>query len=168
MATKYKSYTGKILDIDLSTGKIGEYEVSDRDRELFLGGRFLTTKILWDELKPGIDPLSKDNLLIVMTAPMTGTNAPCTSRYDISAKSPLTGAIGHSNSGGNFGIYLKRAGWDGVIVRGKSKTPVYLEITDDKVQLKSATKLRGMDTQKSQETDAREKQGRRHGHRPRR
>lgn len=151
MTSKFKGYTGRILDINLSTGKTGEYELSDRDRELFLGGRFLTTKILWDELKPGIDPLSKDNLLIIMTSPLTGTNAPCTSRYDISAKSPLTGGIGHSNSGGNFGIHLKRSGWDGIIIRGKSKTPVYIEIKDDSVQIKSAAKLKGKDTQKTQE-----------------
>ena len=150
MTTKYKGYTGRMLDIDLTTGKIGEYEVSDRDRELFLGGRFLSTKILWDELAPGTAPLSPKNVLIVMTAPMTGTGAPCTSRYDISAKSPLTGAIGHSNSGGNFGINLKRAGWDGIVVRGKAKRLSYIEIEDDKVEIKSASKLKGKDTQETQ------------------
>jgi len=113
MASKYKGYTGKILDVDLSSGNIGTFELSDRDRERFIGGRFISTKIMLDELKPGIDPLSPDNILIVMTSPLTGTNAPSTSRYDISAKSPQTGAIGHSNSGGNFGIHLKKAGWDG-------------------------------------------------------
>ncbi|HNW29251.1 MAG TPA: aldehyde ferredoxin oxidoreductase N-terminal domain-containing protein, partial [Spirochaetota bacterium] len=64
MATKYKGYMGKMLDIDLTTGKIGEYQVSDTDRELFLGGRYLSTKILWDVLKPGIDPLSEENVLV--------------------------------------------------------------------------------------------------------
>ncbi|MCK7466714.1 MAG: hypothetical protein MZU91_00250 [Desulfosudis oleivorans] len=75
--------------------------------------------------------MSPDNILIVMTSPLTGTGAPSTSRYDISAKSPQTGAIGHSNSGGNFGIHLKRAGWDGLIVRGKAKGPVYLDIDEE-------------------------------------
>lgn len=111
-----RGYAGKILDIGLSTGKIGEYDVSDRDRELFLGGRFLATKILWDNLNPQVDPLSPDNILIVMTSPLNGAGAPSTSRYDISSKSPLTGGIGHSNSGGNFGINLKKAGWDGIIL----------------------------------------------------
>ncbi len=150
MASRFKGYMGKMMEVDLTTGRIGEYEVTDRDRELFLGGRFLSTKILWDELKPGTDPLSPENVLIVMTAPLTGTNAPCTSRYDISAKSPLTGAIGHSNSGGNFGVYLKRSGWDGMIVRGKSSTPVYLAISDKGVEIKSAAGLWGMDAEKSQ------------------
>ena len=91
MASIYKGYMGKMLDINLTTGKVGEYQVSDRDRELFLGGRYLSTKILWDELKPGIDPLSEENVLVVMTSPLTGSGGPCTSRYDISAKSPQTG-----------------------------------------------------------------------------
>ena len=86
MATKYKAYTGKILDINLSTKEIGEYNVTDEDRELFLGGRFLSTKILWDELKPGIDPLSDENIMVIMTSPLNGTNAPSTSRYDISVE----------------------------------------------------------------------------------
>ncbi len=152
MASRYRGYTGKVLDVNLTTGGTGEYELSDRDRELFLGGRYLSTKILWDELGPGIDPLSDENILVVMTSPLTGTGAPCTSRYDISAKSPLTGAIGHSNSGGNFGIHLKRAGWDAVIVRGKSKKPVYLDIADGKVEIKSAAKLWGLDTHQAQES----------------
>ncbi len=150
MASKYKAYAGRMLDIDLTAGTIGEYEVNDRDRELFLGGKSLSTKILWDLLKPGIDPLSPENVLVVMTSPLTGTNAPSTSRYDLSAKSPLTGGIGHSNSGGNFGIFLKRTGWDGIIVRGKSPVPVYLEIDDDAAHIRDAAGIMGMDTQESQ------------------
>ena len=151
MASKYKGYMGKILDVDLTSGKIGTYELSDRDRERFIGGRFISTKILWDELKPGIDPLSPDNLLIVMTSPLTATGAPSTSRYDISSKSPQTGAIGHSNSGGNFGIHLKRAGWDGVIVRGKAKGPVYLDIDEDTVTIKDASGIWGKNTEETKE-----------------
>ncbi len=150
MTSRFKGYMGKMLDINLTTGKIGEYQVSDTDRELFLGGRYLSTKILWDELKPGIDPLSEENVLVVMTSPMTGSGGPCTSRYDISAKSPQTGAIGHSNSGGNFGMNMKRAGWDGMVVRGKASKPVYIEIEDEKVEIKPADHIWGMDTQESQ------------------
>lgn len=150
MATKFKGYMGKVLDIDLTSGKVGEYPVTDEDREKFLGGRYLSTKILWDTLAPGIDPLSPDNVLVVMTSPLTGTGAPCTSRYDISSKSPLTGAIGHSNSGGDFGINLKRAGWDGIVIRGRAKKPVYLLIEDDTVTIKSAKGIWGKDTQASQ------------------
>jgi aldehyde:ferredoxin oxidoreductase len=104
-----------------------------------------------DELKPGIDPLSPDNILIVMTSPLTGTGAPSTSRYDISAKSPQTGAIGHSNSGGNFGIHLKRAGWDGIVVRGKAKSPVYIDINNDIVKIEDAAALWGKNTEETKE-----------------
>ncbi len=151
MATRYKGYMGKVLEVDLTSGTVGEYPVTDTDRELFLGGRFLSTKILWDELEKGVDPLSADNLLIVMTSPLTGSGAPSSSRYDISAKSPLTGAIGHSNSGGNFGIHLKKAGYDGIVVRGRAEKPVYLEIDNDQVSIRDGAEIWGMDTQKSQE-----------------
>ena len=150
MASQFDGYMGKILDINLSTGAMGEYSVSDEDREQFLGGRFLSTKIMWDQLTPGIDPLSDDNILIIMTSPLTGTGAPSSSRYDISAKSPLTGAVGHSNSGGNFGIRLKRAGWDGMIVRGQAAAPVYIEVDEDRVQIHSAKGIWGLDTQAAQ------------------
>ncbi len=151
MATRYKGYMGRVLDINLSTGSIGEYPLTDIDREKFLGGRFISTKILWDELSPGVDPLSPENILVVMTSPLTGTNAPSTSRFDISAKSPLTGGIGHSNSGGSFGIHLKRAGYDGMVIRGKAEKPVYIDIEEDAVQIKPADHLWGKNTEKTQE-----------------
>ncbi len=160
MASKYGGYTGKLLDIDLGTGKSSNFDVSDKDRELFIGGRYLSTKILWDELPEKIDPLSPENLIIIMTSPLTGTGAPSTSRYDISAKSPLTGAIGHSNSGGNFGIFLKKAGYDGIIIRGKSEEKVYIEIINDKVTIKNADHLWGLDTEKAQEAMGEKKGGR--------
>ncbi len=150
MASRFKGYTGRALDIDLTTGKVGEYDITDKDRELFLGSRYLSTKILWDELKPGIDPLSPENVIVIMTGPLTGTGAPSSSRYDISAKSPLTGAIGHSNSGGHFGLHMKRAGWDAMIIRGKAEKPVYIDIDNDKVEIKDASHLWGKNTQESQ------------------
>ncbi len=151
MASQYKGYAGKILDVNLTDGTIGEYPLTDTDREKFLGGRFLSTKILWDQLPPGTDPLSPQNILVVMTSPMTATGAPSTSRYDISAKSPQTGGIGHSNSGGHFGMHLKRAGWDGIVVRGKSETPVIIDINEDDVQIKPADDLWGKNTEEAQE-----------------
>ncbi|MFZ5573516.1 MAG: aldehyde ferredoxin oxidoreductase family protein [Thermodesulfobacteriota bacterium] len=151
MATQYKGYAGKMLDVDLTSGRIGEYPLSDVDRERFLGGRFLSTKILWDELTPGVDPLSPENILVVMTSPLTGTGAPSSSRYDISSRSPLTGGIGHSNSGGNFGIHLKRAGWDGIVIRGRAEKPVFLEIREDQVQIRDAGHIWGLDTMAAQE-----------------
>ncbi len=151
MATRFSGYTGRVLDVDLTSGAVGEYEVSDRDRERFLGGRYLSTAILFRELAPGADPLSPDNVLVVMTSPLTGSGAPSSSRFDISAKSPATGLIGHSNSGGNFGMRMKRAGFDGVVVRGRAEKPVYLEITHAGATIQDATDLWGMDTEKAQE-----------------
>ena len=148
--TKFKAYTGKILDVNLSCGTTSNYNLSDLDREKFLGSRFISDKILWDQLQPGVDALSADNIIVIMTAPLTGSGAPSSSRYDISAKSPLTGAIGHSNSGGNFGIHLKRAGWDGIIIRGKAASPVYLEIENENIKIKPADHLWGRDTQAAQ------------------
>ncbi|HOJ30234.1 MAG TPA: aldehyde ferredoxin oxidoreductase family protein [Spirochaetota bacterium] len=150
MASKYKGYMGKIADINLSTGSVSEYPLSDEDREKYLGGRFIATKILWDELSPGADALSPENILIVMTSPLTGTGAPSSSRYDISAKSPLTGLIGHSNSGGNFGMHLKRAGFDGVVVRGKASKPVYIEFDNGSIHIRDAGNIWGMNTQDAQ------------------
>jgi len=160
MKSRYGGYMGKVLDIHLGTEKCSTYDISDKDRNLFIGGRFLSTRILWDELPKGIDPLSPENLIIIMTSPLTGTGAPSTSRYDISAKSPLTGAIGHSNSGGNFGIFLKKAGYDGVIIRGKAKEKVYIEIINDKIAIKNADHLWGLDTEKTQKAMGEKKGGR--------
>ena len=141
---------GKVLEIDLTSEGIGEYRVSDSEREMFLGGRILSTKILWDVLEPGLDPLSAGNVLVVMTSPLAGTGAPSSCRYDISAKSPLTGGIGHSNSGGHFGFFLKRAGWDGIVIRGRASRPVYIEIEEEQVSIKDAGHLWGKDTQSAQ------------------
>ncbi len=151
MATAFKGYTGKILDINLSDGAIGEYPLSDMDRERYLGGRLISTKILWDQLKPGIDPLEEENILIAMTSPLTGTGAPCSSRFDISAKSPLTLGIGHSNSGGRFGIHLKRAGFDGIVIRGRASSPVFINIQEDDVKILPADELWGKNTEETQE-----------------
>lgn len=150
MPSKFKGYMGTICDINLTTGSVSQYPLSDEDREKYLGGRFIATKILWDELNPGADALGPENILIVMTSPLTGTGAPSSSRFDISAKSPLTGLIGHSNSGGNFGMHLKRAGFDGVVVRGKAPKPVYIEFDNGTVHIRDAGDIWGMNTQDAQ------------------
>ena len=151
MATKYGGYMGKVLDINLSTGLIGTYEVSDEDRAKFLGGKALSAKILWDELEPGIDPLSPDNMLIFMTGPLNGSNAPCSSRYNVTTKNVLTGGIASANSGGDFGLRLKSAGYDGLIVRGAADKPVRIDIDDDDVTIGDATALWGMNAEEVQE-----------------
>lgn len=150
MASKHGGYMGEALWVDLSTGQTRPYEISDRDRELFVGNKGLGAKILWDNLEPGIDPLGEENLLAVTTSPVTGTGAPCSSRFNVSTKGPLTGGILASNTGGDFGIMLKRAGYDALIIAGKAKSPVYLEIDEDKVQINDASDLWGKDTEETQ------------------
>ncbi len=147
---KLGGYMGKILDVDLTTKSHRLYPFSNEDRKKYLGGKTIAAKILLDELKPGIDPLSTDNILVFMTGPLTGTGAPCTSRFDVSTKSVMTGGIGSSNCGGKLGIYLKRAGYDGMIVRGKSENPVLLEINEKEVLFHESRHLWGFDTEEAQ------------------
>lgn len=143
-------YMGKILDIDLSSGKIGEYKIDDEIKRLYVGGKGIAARILYDTTEKNIDPLSPENVLIAMTGPMTGTGGPSTSRFDVTTKSPISETILSSNCGGNFGIYLKKAGYDGVVIRGKSENPVYLDIDEDKVEIKEAPELWGLDTEETQ------------------
>lgn len=141
----------RMLDINLSTKKIGEYEVTDRERELFLGGKSLAAKILYDNLSAGVDPLAPENILIVNTGPLTGSNGPGTSRFNVTSKNVLTGGIASSNCGGNFGINLKRAGYDGIIIRGRADKPVYIDVNNNNVEIKDASGLWGLTTGETEE-----------------
>jgi len=138
-------YREKILEIDLSTGKIETRSIKEQDQKKFLGGSGLAAKIFFDSFDPGVGPLSPENPLIVMTGPVVGTQFPGTSRFAVCGKSPLTGIWGEGTCGGNFGPELKFAGIDGIIFKGISPTPVYLTIEDDQVELRDARDLWGMD-----------------------
>jgi aldehyde:ferredoxin oxidoreductase len=145
-------FMGKILRVNLTTGDAAR-EPLDMDRaKAFIGGRGLGISYLLEEVEPTCEPLSADNKLILMTGPLTGTNAPTGARYMVMTKSPLTNAVTCSNSGGHFGRVLKRAGIDGVIVEGESSKPVYLWITEDEVEIRDASHLWGKDTHET--TDA--------------
>jgi aldehyde:ferredoxin oxidoreductase len=123
--------------------------VEDLDQDLakdYIGGRGLASKMLYDEIDPAVDPLSPENKLIFATGPLTGTGAIAGSRYMVVTKSPLTGFIACSNSGGYFGPELKYAGYDMIIFEGRAESPVYLYINDDTVELRPADDLWGMTT----------------------
>ncbi len=137
---------GKILRVDLTSGKISEEFPDKETLKLYLGGAGLATKYLIDEVPKGIDPLGPENKLIFMTGPLTGTPSPSTGRYCVVAKSPLTGIWGEANSAGFWGRDLKRSGIDGVIFEGISQKPVYLIIEDGKAELKDASHLWGKNT----------------------
>ena len=139
-------YMGKILRVDLEKGKT-EIEPLDGDRtKAFIGGRGLGISYLLEEVNPECDPLSPENRLIMMTGPLTGTGAPTGSRYMVMTKSPLTGALTCSNSGGQFPMMLKRTGIDGIIFKGSSSEPVYLWVEDNRAELRSAKHIWGKDT----------------------
>jgi len=136
-------YMGKILRVDLSQSKISQETPSEDVLKKFLGGSGLATKYLFDEVPKGADALGPENELIFMTGPLTGTPSPSGGRYEIVAKSPLTGFWGAGNSGGEWGVYLKRSGFDGIIFKGVAPQPVYLVIDAGKVELKDAKDIWG-------------------------
>ena len=137
---------GRILDVDLSTGSIQKKEVDPGFAEEYVGGMGFGCKILYDEVGPGIEPLSPDNILIFANGPLTGTRTPCSGRTEITTKSPLTGIIGTGNTGGLWGAGLKHAGFDVVLIRGHADKPVFLWINDDHVEIRKADHLWGKDT----------------------
>lgn len=136
-------WTGKILRINLTDGKISPEPLNIQDAHAFIGARGLGTKIMCDEVDPNVDPLSPENKLIFAPGPLTGTFAPSSGRYDVVTKGPLTGAIAASSSGGSFGPELKFAGYDLVIFEGRSPKPVYVWIRNDKVEIRDASEIWG-------------------------
>lgn len=143
-------YTGNILHLDLSSKKHWIENPPENFYRTYCGGRALALYYMLKEMKPHTDPLSPDNLLIFASGVLTGTPAPALPRYTVCAKSPLTGAQGEAEAGGWWGPELKKAGFDAIIIKGSSSTPVYLYINDGKVEIKDATHLWGKDTGETQ------------------
>jgi aldehyde:ferredoxin oxidoreductase len=143
-------YMNKAYDIDLSKGVVCELYISPTDRELYLGGKGLGTRLLYDHTRAGLDPYSEEMVIIFSTGPVTGTGAPQSNRFVVTTKSPLTGGIGNSACGGSFATKLKKAGVDLVLVRGKAPKPVYIEITEAGAEIKDASHLWGKGTVETQ------------------
>ncbi len=135
----------KVLRADLTTGKFSDTEIGKQDQVKFMGGRGLAAKILYEENRPGIDPLDPDNLLIVMAGPYTGTMGSFTAFYNVTTKSPLTGAILSAHSGGHWGPMLRKTGYDGMVIKGRGSKPAYILITDSGPELRDASDLWGKD-----------------------
>lgn len=140
----------RYADINLTTGEIKDYPVSDKYQELYLGGKSLGARILYDEMPPHTHPLSAEAIIIINTGPLTGTGAPCSSRFSTTIKNVLTGGIGQSNCGGLFGVKLRRAGFDGLIIRGKASSWSYIEILDGEIVIKDASHLVGLNSEETQ------------------
>src|SRR5512137_2371810 len=136
-------WAGNVLDIDLASGAIKTYPLDEKMARLFLGGRGLGARMLWDEVGPGVDPLSPRNVLIFANGPLTATGYQTSNRFSVSTKSPLTGTVLDANSGGFWGMQFKRTGHDVLIVRGKAERPVIIEIKPDGVTIRDAAHLWG-------------------------
>lgn len=145
-------WRGKILRVDLSNRVIKYEKLDPLIAKKYIGGRGLGIYYMLNELDPNCDPLSKENLLIMANGPLTGTGAPTGSRYMVMSKSPLTGAITCSNSGGIFPTVFKRTGLDAIIISGQADAPVYLWIDQGIAELRKADHLWGKDTHET--TDA--------------
>ena len=139
-------WAGKILEVDLSRGKINEAKLDEKLARDFIGGRGLGAKILYDRVGPDIKPLDPENLLIFAVGPLTGTLAPSSGRHCVATKSPLTGTVFDAQSGGFWGAELRFAGYDAIVVRGQAKKPVYLWASDGKAELRDARALWGKGT----------------------
>lgn len=136
-------WNGRILRVNLTTGETSVEEVDPRIARDFIGGRGWAIRYLYDEIDPRVDPLSPENKLVFATGPLTATPVPTGNRYMVTTKSPLTGAISCSNSGGFFPTEMKRTGFDMFIFEGRAERPVYLWVNDDRVELRPADHLWG-------------------------
>jgi len=145
------SWQRKVLRVDLTKGEIHQEPLNMEWANEYIGERGLATKYLWENMDPTVDAMSPENVLIFATGPLTGTMASTSGRYAVVTKGPLTGAIACSNSGGKFGAELKFAGYDMLILQGKSPEPVYLHISDDNVELRSADQIWGQTVWKTED-----------------
>jgi len=144
-------WMGKILYVDLSKEKIWTEALKEEYCKLFLGARGINAKLLWDLVRHGIDPLSPENVLIFGAGTLTGTLAPSSGRTTITFKSPVTNLYCKSSVGGQIGTRIKAAGYDHVVVLGKSKKPVYIWIDDENVEIRDASHLWGKKVGETQE-----------------
>ena len=143
-------WAGTTIEVDLSQGKIEKRPNDTGLTDSYLAGKGVNAKLLWDRVPPEVDAFSPDNLLIISAGLLTGTTIPGANRTCITYKSPVTDLHCFSNMGGFWGTELKHAGYDTIIISGKSPAPVYLWINDEQVEIRDANHLWGKDTYKTQ------------------
>lgn len=143
--------TGKILRVNLSSGKTATETVPESIAADFIGGRGYGVKFLYNEITPGIDPLSEKNKLILVAGPLAGTTAQAVSRWMVCTKSPLTGAFARSVCGADFGAWMRFADYEMIIIEGKANQPCYIHLTPDGCKIVNATEVWGKDTKATQE-----------------
>ena len=148
---KYYGYAGRILRVNLTKEQVKVQRLEKKLIAEFLGGRGFNIKRLYEEIPKSVQPLSPQNKLFFATGPLAGTAFPLGARFNVSAKSPLTGILGDSNAGGHFAAEMKFAGYDQIVIEGKSQKPVYVFIRDQEVQILDAKSLVGKDTYEATE-----------------
>jgi len=151
---KANGYMGKYLRVNLTDQKVQEASFDEETLKTYIGGRGLGVRIVYDELPKDLtnfDPLSEENIVVIMTGPYTGTLSMASARFDITTLSPHTHFIGAANSGGFFGPTLKKSGFDGIVITGKSPAPVYLSCIEGKYEIRDAKNLWGIDTFKTED-----------------
>lgn len=146
-----KGYFGKFLKVDLTGRKIENFPISDDDLGLYVGGSTLAAKIIYDYVKPGMDPLAPENPLVFAAGPFTGSNIPMVSRAAVCGITPGSGLWGEATTGGSFPSRLKGIGSDGILITGRADKPVYLLINAGDAEIKDAAHLWGKDTYETQE-----------------
>jgi len=144
-------YSGKILHIDLTNRKSWVELKNEEWYKIYIGGVAMATRLCWENIKPGCDPLSPDNPICIAGGLFAGTVVPVGGKYGLASKSPLTGFIGDSLSGSWFPVALKRAQWDGIVVHGSSPDWVYVFVDDDRVEFRDASRLLGLGTFETEE-----------------
>jgi aldehyde:ferredoxin oxidoreductase len=133
------------LKVNLTSGVISVEELDSEITRNYIGGTGVGVRLFADSHPKGVDPIGPENSTIISTGPLTGSRAPTSGRFSLVTRSPLTGTIFDSNSGGNWGVKLKRCGFDGVWITGRSRDPVYLKISEDAAELRGAEGLWGKD-----------------------
>ncbi|MFC1857004.1 aldehyde ferredoxin oxidoreductase family protein [Thermodesulfobacteriota bacterium] len=141
----YHGYAGSILYVDLTSGNIRKESIDEELIRNYIGNLGINTKLTYDLIEPGTDPLSPENQIILGTGPLAGTTAPACCRSNANFKSPLTNFFGSTNSGESVALMMKFAGYDYLVVGGRADRPVYLKIDDDDVAIMDAGHLWGKD-----------------------
>lgn len=139
-------YHGKLLWVDLAQGTVRDEPLREEYVRQFVGGSGLAARYLYDLLPPDADPLDEASPLLLMVGPLTGTHAPLSGRHTVVGRSPLTGLLGESYAGGFWGVELRRAGYEGLVITGRATAPVWLYLHDGRAELRDAGELWGLDT----------------------
>ncbi len=144
-------YAGKILNINLGDGSARDFIVPEEVVHKYIGGKGLGVWLLYNGMEPQVDPMGPDNVLLLMTGPLCGLDIPGVNHLSIVTKSPLTGALAEASIGGDFAVKLKSCGYDGVILRGASRRPVIVDITEGKWKIRDASGIWGSNVVRTQE-----------------